>query len=171
MKKHQHEQIDTVFKSVIPYIHDGDDRNSISFVCRKWYELHCMTRKHVTVHVFYSPRPSRVAQRFPHLKSLTLKGLPNLKRFAESRGKDLRVLKINKCKGFNANEFIHIGGLELECLHVQVQLQDNTNEAMECIGAHLKKLRDVRITLSMSKTRLMVDSGIEAMLIGFRKLE
>ena len=133
MKKHRHKQIDTVFKSVIQYIHDGDDHNSISLVFRKWYELDCMTRKHVIVHVFYSPRPSHVAQRFPHLESLTLKGLPSgfhktqyidirpwiyeitvsfkclkaldirrmnvrnsdLERLAKSRGKDLRVLKIN----------------------------------------------------------------------------
>ena len=77
MEEHPHESIDTVFNCVIPYIHNGDDRNSISLVCRSWYEIDCMTRKHVTVHVVYSRQlPSRVAQRFPYLESLTLKGLP-----------------------------------------------------------------------------------------------
>nr|GFC45373.1 leucine-rich repeat, cysteine-containing subtype [Tanacetum cinerariifolium] len=35
-----------------------------------------MTRKHVTVHLFYSPKASRFYQRFSFLESLTLKGLP-----------------------------------------------------------------------------------------------
>ncbi|GKB83521.1 coronatine-insensitive protein 1-like protein [Tanacetum coccineum] len=89
MEEHPHESIDTVFNCVIPYIHNGDDRNTISLVCRKWYEIDCMTRKHVGVYVVYSRRPShvvysrlpsRVAQRFPYLKSLTLKGLPHIRR-------------------------------------------------------------------------------------------
>ncbi|PWA52884.1 hypothetical protein CTI12_AA449250 [Artemisia annua] len=149
MEEHPHESIDTVFNCVIPYIQNGDDRNSISLVCRRWYEIDCMTRKHVTVHVVYSRHlPSRVAQRFPYLESLTLKGFPrvfrnklqyvdlrpwikeivvsfkclnsldirrvivrdlDLEKLARSRGKDLRVLKINDCKGSRGNRYIHIG--------------------------------------------------------------
>ncbi|PWA99564.1 hypothetical protein CTI12_AA006250 [Artemisia annua] len=155
MDKHPHESIDTVFDCVIPYIHNGDDRNVVSLVCRRWYELDCMARKHLTVHVFYSLEPSHVAQRFPYLESLTLKGFPrefqnlqyidlkpwikeivssfkclkaldirrvlvhdsDLELLARSRGKDLRVLKINNCKyrgkinncKYRGNGFMHIG--------------------------------------------------------------
>nr|GEY14385.1 hypothetical protein [Tanacetum cinerariifolium] len=76
MEKHPNVSMDTVFNCVIPYIQDGDDRNSLSLVCRRWCELEGLTRKHVTVHLFYSPKASRLYQRFPFLESLTLKGLP-----------------------------------------------------------------------------------------------
>ncbi|GKA90083.1 coronatine-insensitive protein 1-like protein [Tanacetum coccineum] len=76
MEEHRYESIDTVFNCVISYIHNGADRNAISLVCRKWYELDCMTRKHVTVHVVYLPTPSRLLKRFPFIESLTVKGLP-----------------------------------------------------------------------------------------------
>nr|GEX33505.1 hypothetical protein [Tanacetum cinerariifolium] len=151
--------MDTVFNCVIPYIHDGDDRHSVSLVCRKWYEIDRITRKHVTVHLFYSPTPSRLHQRFPFLESLTLKGLPSgfkylsdiditpwieaisvsfkcletlyirslvvhdsdLELLAKTRGKNLRVLKIIKCKGFSEDGLLYIGkfcnGLRALCLN------------------------------------------------------
>nr|GEV17944.1 hypothetical protein [Tanacetum cinerariifolium] len=147
MDEHPNDSIDTIFNCVIPYINDGADRKSISLVCRKWYELDCMTRKHVTVHLFYSPTPSRLVQRFPFLESLTLKGLPtwftrisnidinpwiqeisisykflkelhirlvnvcdsDLELLTRTRGKDLRVLQISKCKGLSTDGLMHIG--------------------------------------------------------------
>ncbi|GJU79980.1 hypothetical protein Tco_1282345 [Tanacetum coccineum] len=69
--------MDTVFNCIIPYIQNGDDRNSVSLVCRKWNEIDCLTRKHVTLHVRYAPTPSRLFKRFPSLESLTLKGIKN----------------------------------------------------------------------------------------------
>lgn len=78
MENHPHESIDTVFGCVITYIHDSDDRNSVSLVCRKWYELDCLTRKHVTVHLLYFKSPSRLLKRFPYIESLTLQGFPDL---------------------------------------------------------------------------------------------
>lgn len=67
--------MDTVFNCVIPYIQNGDDRNSVSLVCRSWNEIDCFTRKHLTVHVHYAPTPSRLSKRFPSLESLTIKGI------------------------------------------------------------------------------------------------
>ncbi|GJW09065.1 leucine-rich repeat, cysteine-containing subtype protein [Tanacetum coccineum] len=142
-------QIEQVFNCVIPYVHDVDDRNSISLVCRRLYELDGITRKHVTVHVLYCPNPSRLSQRFPFIDSLTLKGFPfdyiwqfsrrhnritpwikeiavkftclkelqirglfvngeDLETLATSRGKDLRVLKINKCGGLWEDGLVHV---------------------------------------------------------------
>ncbi|GKE56875.1 coronatine-insensitive protein 1-like protein [Tanacetum coccineum] len=143
MENHPHESIDTVFNCVIPYIQNGNDRNSVSLVCRKWYELDCMTRKLLTVHLPYSPAPSRLHQRFPSIESLTLKGVSfgfksditpwvqeisgsykclkalhiscvvirdsDLELLAKTRGKDLWVLKIYKCKGFSTDGLLHIG--------------------------------------------------------------
>lgn len=69
--------METVASCVIPYIHDPSDRNSVSLVCCRWYEIDSMTRKHVTVHLHYAPTPLRLSQRFPFLESLTLKGYPS----------------------------------------------------------------------------------------------
>ncbi|GKC64164.1 leucine-rich repeat, cysteine-containing subtype protein [Tanacetum coccineum] len=144
-------KIEQVFNCVIPYVHDVDDRNSISLVCRRLYELDGITRKHVTVHVLYCPNPSRLSQRFPFIDSLTLEGFPfehcyrqfrcrnhitpwikeiavkftclkelqirgqlevcekDLKTLAISRGKDLRVMKINKyCRGEWEEGLVHV---------------------------------------------------------------
>ncbi|PWA89262.1 hypothetical protein CTI12_AA107970 [Artemisia annua] len=152
MENHPHESIDTVFGCVIPYIHDSDDRNSVSLVCRKWYELDCLTRKHVTVHLAYFNSPSRLRKRFPFIESLTLQGFPDLQSLdswswmlnifithwieeisdsykclkalhvrhvsvldsdlellARRRGKDLRHLKITKCRQFSTDGLMHIG--------------------------------------------------------------
>nr|GEW02484.1 hypothetical protein [Tanacetum cinerariifolium] len=143
-------KIEQVFNCVIPYVHDVDDRNSVSLVCRRLYELDGITRKHLTVHVLYCPNPSRLSQRFPFIDSLTLKGIPfeplcysrfryrnhitpwiqeiavkftclkelqirglavyeeDLKTLATSCGKDLRVLKINKCHGLWEEGLVHV---------------------------------------------------------------
>ncbi|GKE45498.1 coronatine-insensitive protein 1-like protein, partial [Tanacetum coccineum] len=128
--------MESVLDCVVPYIHDGDDLNSISLV----------SRKHLTVHVFYASNPSTLSKRFPFIKSLTLKGLPNsddvltqtsatpwikeisdkfeclkalhirglvvsdqdLELLAKTRGKGLRSLKICECQGFSEKGLVHI---------------------------------------------------------------
>ena len=69
--------MENVIDYVVPYIHDGDDLNSISLVSRKFYQLDCITRKHLTVHLHYAPNPSTLSKRFPFIDSLTLKGPPD----------------------------------------------------------------------------------------------
>lgn len=72
---------DTVFSCVVPYIHDGRERSSVSLVCRKWCELDGATRKHVTIAMCYATTPLRLRQRFPLLESLTIKGKPRAAMF------------------------------------------------------------------------------------------
>ncbi|GJW81544.1 leucine-rich repeat, cysteine-containing subtype protein [Tanacetum coccineum] len=69
--------MEQVLNYVIPYIHDVNDRKSISLVSYKLFELDCITRKHVIVHFHYALNPSHVRQRFPFIESLTLKGVPH----------------------------------------------------------------------------------------------
>ncbi|CAH1430675.1 unnamed protein product [Lactuca virosa] len=71
-----HGMSDVVFECVIPYIHDSRDRQSVSLVCRRWYELDAQTRKHVTIALCYSSTPEQLWRRFPYLESLKLKGKP-----------------------------------------------------------------------------------------------
>ncbi|GKC49711.1 leucine-rich repeat, cysteine-containing subtype protein [Tanacetum coccineum] len=62
------------------------------------------------------------------------------------------------------------GCTKLECLKVRL---DISNEAMECVGTHLKNLRDFRIWLRKEDdiTILPLDYGVKAMLMGCSKLE
>ncbi|PWA56110.1 hypothetical protein CTI12_AA422180 [Artemisia annua] len=145
MNMEEHHSLDTVFSCVIPYIHDVDDRNSLSLVSRKLYELDGITRKQVTVHVHYLRNPSRLSQRFPNIKSLTLIGLwyatlglkikispwireltvsckvlkqlvicdmyvvdEDLELLGRTRGKDLRVLKIEGGNGVSKSGLVHV---------------------------------------------------------------
>ena len=66
---------------VIRYIDDPKDRNAVSLVCRRWYDLDSMTRKHVTIALCYTATPERLRRRFPRLESLKLKGKPRAAMF------------------------------------------------------------------------------------------
>ncbi|RDX96432.1 Coronatine-insensitive protein 1, partial [Mucuna pruriens] len=72
---------DVVLDCVMSYIHDPKDRDAVSQVCRRWYELDSLTRKHVTIALCYTTTPDRLRRRFPHLESLNLKGKPRAAMF------------------------------------------------------------------------------------------
>ncbi|XP_024993691.1 coronatine-insensitive protein 1-like isoform X2 [Cynara cardunculus var. scolymus] len=71
-----HGMSDVVFECVLSYINDSRDRQSISLVCRRLYELEAQTRKHVTIALCYTATPKQLWRRFPFLESLKLKGKP-----------------------------------------------------------------------------------------------
>lgn len=73
--------VDLVLDCVIPYIDDPKDRDAVSQVCRRWYELDSSTRKHVTIALCYTTAPELLRRRFPHLESLKLKGKPRAAMF------------------------------------------------------------------------------------------
>ncbi|KAG2723852.1 hypothetical protein I3843_02G166300 [Carya illinoinensis] len=70
-----------VLDCVMPYIHDPKDRDAASLVCRRWYELDALTRKHLTIALCYTTSPDRLRRRFRHLESLKLKGKPRAAMF------------------------------------------------------------------------------------------
>lgn len=72
---------EVVFGCVVPYIHDARDRDAVSLVCRRWYELDALTRKHVTIALCYTTTPRQLCTRFRHLDSLKLKGKPRASMF------------------------------------------------------------------------------------------
>ncbi|KAJ9175843.1 hypothetical protein P3X46_014353 [Hevea brasiliensis] len=72
---------DVVLGCVMPYIHDPRDRAAVSLVCRRWYELDALTRKHITIALCYTTSPDRLRRRFKHLESLKLKGKPRAAMF------------------------------------------------------------------------------------------
>ncbi|KAJ0764435.1 putative leucine-rich repeat domain superfamily, transport inhibitor response 1 [Helianthus annuus] len=71
-----HINSDVIFELTIPYITNSHDRQSISLVCKRWYELDSLTRKHITIALCYSTTPEQLRRRFPYLESLKLKGKP-----------------------------------------------------------------------------------------------
>ncbi|KAG6393516.1 hypothetical protein SASPL_147759 [Salvia splendens] len=71
----------TVGECVIPYVQDPRDRDAVSLVCKRWYEIDAITRKHVTMALCYTATPQRLSKRFPRLESLKLKGKPRAAMF------------------------------------------------------------------------------------------
>ncbi|KAJ4969712.1 hypothetical protein NE237_002811 [Protea cynaroides] len=71
---------DEALELVMAYIHDPRDRDAVSRVCRKWYEIDALTRKHITIALCYTTSPERL-RRFRCLESLKLKGKPRAAMF------------------------------------------------------------------------------------------
>ncbi|XP_072968584.1 coronatine-insensitive protein homolog 1b-like [Typha angustifolia] len=63
------------------YVDDPRDRAAVSLVCRRWYRIDSLTRKHVTIATCYAATPRRLRLRFPRLESLKLKGKPRAAMF------------------------------------------------------------------------------------------
>ncbi|KAI3470847.1 hypothetical protein Pfo_027510 [Paulownia fortunei] len=72
---------DTVWECVIPYVQDPRDRGAVSLVCKQWYKIDAITRKHVTIALCYTTTPQLLSRRFPQLESLKLKGKPRAAMF------------------------------------------------------------------------------------------
>lgn len=72
---------DVALECVMNYIDDPRDRDAISMVCRKWYRVDSITRKHVTIALCYTTTPARLRRRFPRLESLKIKGKPRAAMF------------------------------------------------------------------------------------------
>lgn len=121
-----------------------------------------------------------LVQRCPNLEVLDTRdvirdeGLQVVGRFC----KKLRRIKIER--GDDEEGFVSHRGLialaqgcpELECLHVN--LTDITNEALESIGTHLKKMYDFRMILldkEVTISELPLDNGVRALLSGCSRLE
>ncbi|KAL2333333.1 hypothetical protein Fmac_014546 [Flemingia macrophylla] len=102
--------VDLVLDCVIPYIEDPKDRDAVSQVCRRWYELDSMTRKHVTIALCYTTTPARLRRRFPHLESLKLKGKPRAAMFnliPEDWGGHVTPWVAEICRYFDCLKTLH----------------------------------------------------------------
>ncbi|KAK1312329.1 Coronatine-insensitive protein 1 [Acorus calamus] len=72
---------DVALEVLMSYMDDPRDRDAVSLVCRKWYEVDARTRKHITIAPCYSTSPDRLRSRFTGLESLKLKGKPRASMF------------------------------------------------------------------------------------------
>nr|GEW81748.1 protein transport inhibitor response 1-like [Tanacetum cinerariifolium] len=72
---------DEVLERVLSLITTHKDRSSISLVSRSWYNAERWTRRHVFIGNCYSVSPQIVANRFPNIRSVTIKGKPRFSDF------------------------------------------------------------------------------------------
>lgn len=70
-----------VLEHVFSFIHMDKDRNSVSLVCKSWYEIERWCRRKVFIGNCYAVRPATVIRRFPKLRSVELKGKPHFADF------------------------------------------------------------------------------------------
>ncbi|KAH7373337.1 hypothetical protein KP509_17G050600 [Ceratopteris richardii] len=72
---------DFALEHVFSYVTDPSDRDSISRVCKRWYQIEGRTRKDVTISCCYAIDPSRLTKRFSVLENVKLKGKPRASMF------------------------------------------------------------------------------------------
>lgn len=72
---------DEVLEKVLSLLKSNKDRSSVSLVCKDWYNAERWSRVHVFIGNCYSVSPEIVANRFPKIKSVNLKGKPRFSDF------------------------------------------------------------------------------------------
>jgi coronatine-insensitive protein 1 len=122
---------------------------------------------------------------FDRCHCLLCKSCPNLevlhtKDLCGDKGLQVIGEFCKKLRKLTHNELVaHVGLIalakgctELECLKVR-QLRDISNEALRCLGMHLKNLRKFHMNLIKKDGTIdpLLDNGIQVMLMGCRKLE
>eukprot|EP00249_Psilotum_nudum_P019266 c27171_g2_i3 orf=738-2528(-) len=71
---------DDVLEHALQFITSHKDRNAVSQVCKAWHKVESYCRQHVFIGNCYAVSPERLVERFPNIRSVTLKGKP---RFAD----------------------------------------------------------------------------------------
>ncbi|KAI8533362.1 hypothetical protein RHMOL_Rhmol10G0003100 [Rhododendron molle] len=70
-----------VLEHVFDFLTSHRDRNAVSVVCKSWYTVERFSRERVFVGNCYAISPERLIERFPRVRSLTLKGMPHFADF------------------------------------------------------------------------------------------
>ncbi|RXH84296.1 hypothetical protein DVH24_027195 [Malus domestica] len=70
-----------VLEHVFSFIQTDQDRNSISTVCKSWYEIERWCRRRIFIGNCYAVSPRMVIRRFPDIRSIELKGKPHFADF------------------------------------------------------------------------------------------
>nr|GEY77920.1 hypothetical protein [Tanacetum cinerariifolium] len=113
----EHNLLDTVFSCVMPYIHDGDDRNSLSLVSR-------LLRQDDFPVFQFTPWILELSVSFKRLNALCIRdmyvGDEDLELLGRIRGKYLRVLRIEgRCgHGVSTSGLLHVANKSLVSLKI-----------------------------------------------------
>ncbi|KAK4338760.1 hypothetical protein RND71_043247 [Anisodus tanguticus] len=76
-----HSFLEQVLKHLFSFLASDKDRNSVSLVCKSWYEVERRCRKSVFIGNCYSVSPEIMIRRFPEVRSVNLKGKPHFADF------------------------------------------------------------------------------------------
>ncbi|KAK8618155.1 hypothetical protein V6N13_116025 [Hibiscus sabdariffa] len=159
---------DVIWSWVLLYIDDPKDRDAVSLVCRRWYELEALTRKHVTIALCYTTSPDRLRQRFPHLESLKLKAKPRAAMFnliPEDWGGYATPWVNEIADNFNCLKSLHFRRMIVEDsdLEVLARSRGNVLQALKldrCSGFSTDGLLHVGSLCRQLRTLFLEDSSI-----------
>ncbi|KAL5712791.1 GPI-anchored mannoprotein [Ranunculus cassubicifolius] len=70
-----------VIEHIFSFLKSDEDRNTISLVCKAWYEIDRWSRKVVFIGNCYALSPRILISRFPELRSVSMKGKPHFADF------------------------------------------------------------------------------------------
>jgi hypothetical protein len=70
-----------VVEHIFSFLPSHSDRNTVSLVCKVWYEIERLSRRAVFVGNCYAMLPQSVVRRFPNVRALTVKGKPHFADF------------------------------------------------------------------------------------------
>lgn len=70
-----------VLEHVFSFLSSDKDRNTVSLVCKSWYEIERWCRRRIFVGNCYAVSPRIMIRRFPEVRSLELKGKPHFADF------------------------------------------------------------------------------------------
>ncbi|KAE9463929.1 hypothetical protein C3L33_04061, partial [Rhododendron williamsianum] len=66
-----------VLEHVFSFVHTDKDRNSVSLVCKSWYEIERWSRRRIFIGNCYATSPGILIRRFPEVRSVEIKGKPH----------------------------------------------------------------------------------------------
>ncbi|KAF7153909.1 hypothetical protein RHSIM_Rhsim01G0280500 [Rhododendron simsii] len=66
-----------VLEHVFSFVHTDKDRNSVSLVCKSWYEIERWSRRRIFIGNCYAASPGILIRRFPEVRSVKIKGKPH----------------------------------------------------------------------------------------------
>nr|AVV48459.1 F-box protein [Bassia scoparia] len=121
-----------VLEHVLSFIDSHSDLNSVSLVCKTWYEIERWCRRSIFIGNCYAASPSIVIRRFKDVRSVTIKGKPHFADFnlvPDGWGAHALPWISQFCDAFPALE-------ELRLKRMVV-----TDEALELIAKKLKSFK------------------------------
>ncbi|KAL7125613.1 hypothetical protein ABFS83_14G128600 [Erythranthe nasuta] len=70
-----------VLEHVFSFLSSDRDRNTVSSVCKSWYEIERWCRRRIFIGNCYSVTPEMVTRRFPEVRAVEIKGKPHFADF------------------------------------------------------------------------------------------
>ncbi|KAF3637459.1 Coronatine-insensitive protein 1 [Capsicum annuum] len=159
---------DTVWECVIPYIQESRDRDAVSLVCKRWWQIDSITRKHITMALCYTAKPEQLSRRFPHLESVKLKGKPRAAMFnliPEDWGGYVTPWVVEITKSFSRLKALHfrrmiVGDSDLELLAIRRGKVLQVLKLDKCSGFSTDGLLHIARSCRNLRTLLMEESSI-----------